>query len=449
MRPTTQWPLYGSRVREGRVVAPRVARALAPALALVLACGLLIACATATQPRASVPPPALPAPRLLAIADAGRASLSQVIQIAADPGAGRMFVLTGHQFFGGPISPPWADSVVGVDRDTGATLWRFGTPDTSITERQGHLSGMVASLGAHQVFLASGSGFLALDATTGAVASTVSLPPGTDCVSYPAPTQPPALDAHGRALFRCNTTSATAPQAVGVLVDFVARTASLVPPPAPTTPAPGPDPAHGILGHLYVVREDGLRVQALGAKEGPSTVEELPFNVSGASSRLFVELAADGSPTGRLYLVGIGAQVVILQDAAPSALAGQTGALWATVLAERAVALTVAPSRFTSADALPALPNFLVAPGQVAFTSCFGEVKPDTAGSVTTSTTATAEGDGATLVRLGLIVRGPKGEETGSRAWAVSVSTNGQAAILSDQGSVDPFKPLPIVPCPV
>lgn len=433
--------------RDARGLIARLAPMHMLVLVPVLVCGLLAACTTSFPPRASVPPPTLPAPRVLAVADAGRASLSQVMQMDADPAAGRAYLLVGHQIFGPAVSAPWADSVVGVDRDTGATLWRFGTANASIADHQHHLSGMVADLATHQVFLASGSSFLALDAVTGAVAVTVSLPSGTDCVSYPAPVESPALDAQGRAVFPCNTISDTQPQAVGVLVDFAARTASVVaPPPAPTPPS---EPAHGILGHLYVVTDQGLRVQALGSKEGPSTVAELPFNVSGFNARLFVELAADGSPTGRLYLAGIGGQVAILQDGAPSALAGQTGSLWATVLAERAVALTVAPSRFTSADALPALSNFLVAPGRVAFTACFGEAKPDVAGSVTTSTMATAESDGSTLVQLSLIVRGSQGEETGSRSWTVFVAANGEATILSDQGSVDPFKPLPSVPCPV
>jgi hypothetical protein len=445
MRPTSERPPSGPRVWDARGNRPRLARG--HLLVLVLVCCLLAACTTSLPPRASVPPPVLPAPRILAIADAGRASLSQVMQMAADPAAGRAYLLAGHQIFGPAVSAPWADSVVGVDRDTGATLWHFGTSNASTSDHQAHLSGIVANPATHQVFLASGSSFLALDGATGAVAVTVSLPPGTDCVSYPAPLQPPTLDAQGRAVFRCNTISDTQPHAVGVLVDFAARTASVVaPPPAPNPP---PEPAHGILGHLYVVTGQGLRVEALGPKEGPSTVAELPFNVSGFSSRLFVELDADGSPTGRLYLAGIGGQVAILQDAAPAALAGQTGSLWATVLAERAVALTVATSRFASADALPTLPGFLVAPGRMAFTYCFGEAKPDADGSVTTSTAATPESDGSTLVQLSLIVRGPQGEETGSRSWTVSVAANGQATILSDQGSVDPFKPLPSVPCPV
>lgn len=438
----TNRPPSGPRRRNRERIAPR----LAPALVLVLVAVLIAACGVSSPSGTSVPPPTLPAPRLLAIADAGRASLSQVVQIAADPGAGRAYLLAGHQIYGPVVSAPWADSLVAVDRDTGAAVWHFGTAGGVFSDHQHHLSGIVTNPVTHQIFLSYGPSFDALDAATGSIVATVPVPSGVDCVTYPAPAQAPSLDAQGRAVFLCHTTANAQAQNVGVRVDFAARSTSLVPPPAITDPSV---PAHGILGHLYAVTAVGLRVQTLGSKEGPFTVEELPFNVSGIGRPFFVEVSSDGSPTGRLYLAGIGGQVAILQDAAPATLAGQTGSLWATVLAERAVALTVAPSRFTNSDSLPVLPDFLVAPGRAAFTYCFGETHPDSPGSVTTSTAATAERDGSTLVHIGLTVRGPKGEETGSRTWVVSVAAGGQATITSDQGSVDPFKPLPDVACPV
>lgn len=393
-----------------------------------------------------VPPPALPLPRLLAIADAGRATLGQAVQIAADPVAGRVYALSGRQIIAPVVSSPWADHLVAADRDTGAVVWQFGTLSSAFPDTQHRLSGIVVDRDAHRVVLATSTQVLALDATSGARVAQATLPVGVDCVNFPAPTRPPTLDAHSRALFACRGST---PQGaiVGVLADLATGAVTLVaPPPDGDQPAP---PGPGILGHSYVLTDSGLYVLAQGATAGATPIAALPFNVGGLARSLVVETAADGSPTGRLYLAGIGGQVAIVRDDTPEALSGQTGTLWATILAERAVALTIAPERFQQSGTLPTLPGFLVAPGRLAHTACFGETQPLTPGSVTTSTQATLAADGSVRVELGLSVRGEQGQETGSRHWIVSVAPNGASSILSDEGSVDPFQPLPPQPCPV
>jgi hypothetical protein len=377
------------------------------------------------------------------IADGGRDSLGQIVQIAADPDAGRAYLLAGHQIAGPVLSAPWADHLVAVDRGTGAREWQFGTPTTSFADHVHRLSGMVVDQDAHRVILAMGQQVVALNAADGSVAVSVPLPSGLDCVSFPAPTQRPTLDAQGRALFAC-VQGQSQPMPVGTLVDLVNRTVTIVAPP----PIQGiPPPGVGILGHVYVVADDGLRVFASEPTAGATPIEELPFNVSGVATALLVEARRDGTPTGRLYLAGIGAQVALLQE--QTADGSGNIKLQATILAERAVALTVAPERYRGMQTLPTLPNFLVAPGQYARTFCFGPVQPLSPGSVTTTTGATQAADGTVQVDLRISVRDTHGSETASRHWIVAVTTDGTATILTDEGSVDPFQPTPPVPCPV
>ena len=434
-------PLHSGSAR-GR--ASRLPWALALGLAVALAVGLLAGCALSTT-GSIVPSSGVPAPRLLAVADGGRNSLSQIVQIGADPVVGRAYLLAGHQIVGPVVSAPWADHLVAVDRTTGTTQWQFGTPTTSFADHAHRLSGMVVDQAGHRVILAMGQQVMALNAADGSVAVSVPLPSGLDCVSFPAPTQRPTLDAQGRALFAC-VQEESQPTPVGALVDLAKRTVTIVPPPATQGI---PQPSVGILGHVYAVADDGLRVFAHEPTAGTQPIEELPFNVASLATALLVETGADGIPTGRLYLAGIGAQVALLQDGTPDELRGQTGALWATVLAERTVALTVNPERYRGTQMLPTLPNFLVAPGQYARTFCFGPAQPFAPSSVTTTTAAAQSADGTVQVDLRISVRDAHGSETGLRHWIVAVATDGTATILTDEGSVDPFQPTPPVPCPV
>jgi hypothetical protein len=376
------------------------------------------------------------------MADGGRASRSQIIQIGADPAAGRAYLLAGHQIYAPVVSGPWADHLVAVNRATGAVLWQAGTPDVSFAGPANRLSGIAVDLTGHRVVFAVGQQVEALNAADGNVAASVPLPDGLDCVSFPAPTQRPTLVSPDRVLFACIQGNPQ-PSAVGALVDLADRTVTLVAAP----PVQGiPSPSVGILGHIYSVADDGLRVFAGQPTESAQPVEELPFNVAGLATALLVETSADGTPTGRLYLAGIGAQVAILQDSAPGS---QAGVLWATVLAERAVALSVDAERYRGARTLPTLPNVLVAPGQYAYTSCFGPAQPFAPSSVTATTAATPSTSGTVEVDLRLSVRDAHGAETGSRHWIVAVTQAGGATLLTDEGSVDPFRPTPPVPCPL
>lgn len=412
-------------------------------VAVVVATGLLAACAPTGH---TVPPPSLPAPRVLAVADGGRDTLSQIVQMGADPAVGWAYLLAGHQIVSPLVSTPWADHLVAIGRDTGTIAWQFGTPTTSFADRAHRLSGIVVDQAGHRVVLVSGQQVVALDAADGAVMVSVSLPPELDCVDYPAPIQRPTLDAEGRALFACRRAD-NQQSLVGALVDFASRTVTVVaPPPTQGVPTPGP----GILGHTYAIADDGLRVLAPGAAVGASPIEALPFNIASLAVALLVETAADGTPTGRLYLSGIGAQVAILQDADPTSLSdSQDSPYWASIQAERAVALTMDPERYRDAQTLPTLPGFLAEPGQLARTACTGEAQPLTPGSATTSVAIATASDGSRQVDLRISVRDAKGSATGSRHWAVAVATSGTATILVDEGSVDPFRPLPLVPCPV
>jgi hypothetical protein len=415
---------------------------LALGLAGALAVGLLAGCTPSTIMR-GVPPPTVRLVLINGIADGGRGSLSQIVQLGADPAAGRAYLLAGHQIVGPVVSAPWADHLVAIDRTTGTTQWQFGTSTTNFGDHAHRLSGMVVDQDAHRVILAMGQQVVALNAAAGSVAVSVPLPSGLDCVSFPAPTQRPTLDAQGRVLFAC-VQEQSQPTPVGALVDLVKRTVTIVAPP----PTQGiPKVVTGILGHVYEVADDGLRVFAGEPTAGTTPIEELPFNVAGLATALFVETRHDGTPTGRLYLAGIGAQVAILEEQ-PADASGSIK-LSATVLAERAVALTVDPERYRGIQTLPTLPNFLVAPGQYARTFCFGPVQPFAPGSVTTTTAASQSADGTVQVDLRMSVRDAHGTETGSRHWIVAVGTDGTATILTDEGSVNPFQPMPPVPCPV
>jgi hypothetical protein len=390
--------------------------------------------------------PAPVMPRFVAIADGGRESLSQILQIGADPAAGRAYLLAGHQLYGPVVNGPWADHLVAIDRETGAQQWQLGTPAVSSPDHAHRLSGIVVDQAGHRVILAMGQQVVALHAADGSVAVSVPLPSGLDCVSGASPTQQPTLDAQGRILFACyQVDSQTTP--VGALVDLAKRTVTIVPPP----PAQGiPNFSMGILGHVYAVADDGLRVFAAEPTAGTQPIVALPFNVARLATALLVERDSDGAPTGRLYLAGIGAQVAILQDDTLAALQGsQAGTLWATVLAERAVALTVDPTRYRSTQTLPTLPNFLVAPGQYAYTYCFGPAQPFAPGSVTASTMAMQSADGTVQVDLRLTVLDSHNSLTGSRHWIVAVATDGTATILTDEGHANPFRPTQPVPCPL
>lgn len=434
-----RWSTRANRYGTHRSRGGRLATLLAATGVMAM---LLAGCALTGGTTDVVPPPALPFPRILAVADVGRASLSQTVQIAADPAAGRVYLLGGHQIVGPLVSAPWADHIVAVERDTGAVAWQYGT-SISVQDRAHRLSGIVVDRAAHRVIVATTSQVLALDSGTGSVAARATLLAGIDCVGFPAPTQPPTLDAQGRVLFACRKSDPPG-SPTGVLVDLATGAVTLVAPPSGGgQPAP---PGPGILGHRYVLTDTGLLILGQG---GTSPIAALPLNIAGLAQAPVVEAGSDGTPTGRVYVAGIGGQVVILQDAAPEALRNQTGTLWATVVAERAVALTVAPARFQQSGALPTLPGFLVAPGDRARTACFGEARPFAPDSVTASTQATQEAGGTVRVELSLSVRGDKGEETAARHWVVSVASDGTATIQSDQGSVDPFQPLPPQACPL
>lgn len=400
----------------------------------------LAGCAASRTSSATVPPPTIPAPEILAVADAGRASLSRALQIGADPSAGVAYVLAGHQIFAPVTSSPWADHLVAVTPDTGSTIWQYGTASASFGDQAHRLSGFVVDLATHRVVFAAGQSVLALDGATGATVTSVPLPSGVNCVAYPAPLARPTFDASGRVLFTCQRTDMQV-NPVGVLVDLTARTTTLVAAP-PLAPPPPPGP--GILGHGYVVADDGLRVVA--STQGTSVVEALPFAVVDLAGALYVESGADGVPTGRLYLAGAGGQVVIMRD---GALAAQRSSVWAAVLAERAVALTVAPDRFRDGRTLPTLPGFLIVPGQLARTPCFGEAQPLTPGTATATTAVDALSSGTFQVDLRLSLRDDHGSEVSARHWVVLIAPDGSASILTDEGRLNPFDALPHVPCPV
>jgi hypothetical protein len=371
-----------------------------------------------------------------------------MLQIAADPAVWRAYVLAGHTYQGGgPAIVPWADHLLGVDRETGSVQWQIGTPSRGIPDHSQRLSGLVADQAHHHVILAMGQDVLVLDGATGAVLHTLPLPANLDCVGYPAPQQSPTMDTRGRVLFPCRTTDSQS-ASVGALVDVARDSVTIVA--APPYQGP-PQPGVGILGHRYTVTDSGLFVTVPGGGDRPRTVEELPFNATGPSTML-VETDTSGAPTGRLYLAGEGVQVLILQDADPAALGNQTGNLWASVLAQRAVALTVAPDRFKASQTpptLPTLPHFLVAPGQLAVTACYGETSPLAPGSATASTAITQQADGTFSSDLRLEVRDVQGHVAGSRHWVVAVRADGTATLLTDEGDVDPFAPLPPTACPL
>jgi outer membrane protein assembly factor BamB len=414
-------------------------------MALGVATVLFVGCVPSSRGQ-YIAPPTLPAPSVVAIADGGRDSLSQIVQLGADPAHQRVFILAGHQIFGPAVSAPWADRLVAVERTTGAPVWQMGTPSTGFGDRTHWLSGIVVDPRQGRIVLATSQQVLALRAADGTVATAVPLPAEVDCVSFPAPTEPPTLDARARALFACKQ-GTTTQTPVGVLVDFTARTTTVVlPPPYQGLPPPGA----GVDGHVYVAAEDGLRVFAGAPQTGATPLAALPFDVVSLTTPLLVERTVEGNATGRVYLAGVGAQVAFLDDVVPAgAMSG--GVLADTILAERAVALAVDPARFRGTSTLPTLPNFLVAPGQFAHTFCFGPTQPFTPGSVTTNTAVTPSpsSDGPVLVDLQISVRDTHDVVTGSRHWVVAVATDGTATIQTDQGNVDPFTPTPPVPCPV
>jgi hypothetical protein len=418
--------------------------------ALGIAMWLLAGCATApgrTSPGPSgvIAPPSLPMPRLLAVADAGRASLSTTVQVLSDPQAGVAYLLAGHQVLAPVVSSPWADRLVAVDRTTGAQLWSYSASGSGSVTTPDHLSGIVANSLRHLVMLAGAGQAVALNARDGTVASSVALPADVNCGEFPAPTARPTLDTAGRVLFPCNASSAQL-QAVGILVDFTAHTATRVP--APPIPPIGA-PHAGILGHQYAISDDGLRVLSAMPTQNPLLLAALPLDVASLGNALWVEQDTTGQPTGRLYLAGIGAQVLIVEDGDPATLTGQTGPIWAAVLAERAVALSIAPSRFADGKTLPVLPAFLVTPGQYAHTACFGAATPNAPGTATTRTSVSGQPGGIEMVDLVLSVRDGTGHETASRHWTVQVAHDGNATITRDAGSADPFSPLPPTPCPI
>jgi hypothetical protein len=434
-------PTYGWRAyRSGSP------RAGAFVLALGVAMALLAGCVPSGS--STVPPPTSSTLALLAVADGGRDSLSQIVQLGADPANQRLFILGGHQIFGPVTSAPWADHLVAVDRNTGARVWQFGTSATTIGDHAHQLSGIVVDASHGRVIFATSQQVLALRAADGNTAVAVALPSDVDCVGFPAPTQRPTLDAYGRVLFPCVRANAQG-TAVGVLVDLSARTVTIVAPP-PNQGIPGA--MSGINGHVYIVADDGLRVFAGEPQANTPPIAELPFNVANLATGLLVETRSDSAPTGRLYLAGVGAQVAVLQDGIAGAPGSQSApTLMGTVLAERAIALTVNPDRYRGTQTLPTLPDFLVAPGQYARTPCFGPTQPFSPNSVTTTTAATQSPDGTVQVDLRISVRDAHGSETGSRHWVVAVAQQGTgtATIQSDEGSVNPFMPTPPTPCPV
>jgi hypothetical protein len=375
-----------------------------------------------------------------------------VLQIAADPAANRVVILSGHQIVGPVVSAPWADQLGGFDRTTGLRAWAVGTPTTAppFPPQGQRLSLFALSRTTRQVLLIAGQRALAVDERTGALAATVLLPDTLDCVPFALGTQGrPTLDDNGRPTFPCEqsaTSSGGGSTSVGVRVDFAAGTIAIVAAPAPVS---DPTPPTGILGHTYTLTPNGLLV---GGGPAGEDLEALPFD---GAHLLAVERDEVGTPTGRLYLAGTGAQVAVLEDADPTTLAGQRTAFWAAALAERAVALTVAPQMFQTTgqrgEVLPTLPGFLLVPGRWATTPCFGSTQPLADNSITHSTGVTANADGMFTIDLQLDVRtaSTTGTTTATRHWVVAVSDDGTARITQDTGGPDPFHPSPPVACPV
>jgi hypothetical protein len=412
----------GARVRRGTRWPWQALRALPLLLALAMAaCALPFTVPFGGVSGKTIAAPSAPVPSVAWIADAGHAARAATLQIASDPVVSVVFVLTGRasEGFGGPVMLPTADHLLVFDSQTGAIRWRLDAASLGLPADERHLSGVAVDESYHVAVIVAGPQVLILEAAAGARLATINLPAGVSCVNFLVPLTRPILDASHHALFLCSQMESNGSvQPVGMRVNLRDDAISIVPPP------PGP----------------------FGPPPLPAA--ELPLNVLDPSVT-WVELDATGTPTGSIYLAGIGAQVVAVRDGVPGTPPAAPPAFVASVLAQRAVVLALAPERFTSGQALPTLPGFLVAPGAYARAFCFEDTPPNTPGTATASTAIAAQSDGTFQVDLRLDVLDDQGHVAHSRHFVVAVATSGEATIQTDTGDADPFKPLPITPCPV
>ncbi len=441
--------LRGGGLRRGtRRLGPRQAlRAMPLILALALAaCALPFGVTIGGVGGKTIAPPSPPMPRLVWVADAGHAKRAAILQLDADPGIATVFALAGRASsgFGGPVMLPTADRLIAFDRATGSPRWTFDASTLAVPAEERRLSGFAVDDIHHHLLIAAGAQILILDGATGTTVIPRDLPPGVSCVNPPAPLTPPTRGADQTVTFLCSRIEANGGvSTVDVSVNPTSGALSISP--TPTTPITLPQP-EGIAGHVYRVTPTGLAVMAPAPSRGEMPIAELPFNVANPS---IIAVDHTGADTGYIYLAGIGAQVVAIQDGVAGTPPTAPNALAASVIAQRAVALALAPTSITRGDVLPALPGFLITPGIFARAPCFDDAEPNTPGTATANTAITALSDGTFQVDLLLDVRDTQGHVAHTRHFVVAVAASGAATIATDTGDTDPFKPLPITPCPV